>query len=114
MRHATLPPWPQSLEQKIDALTTIVERGFSAVAEDIAGIKRDMVTKADLADLKVELDAKLEKLATKSDISALSRELESIKQELANVRGFGKEIDHALEGIAAIEKHLGIEKKIAA
>ena len=70
-----------------------------------------MVTKADLADLKVELDAKLEKLATKSDISALSRELESIKQELANVRGFGKEIDHALEGIAAIEKHLGIEKK---
>jgi hypothetical protein len=27
---------------------------------------------------------------------------------------FRKEIDHALERIAAIEKHLGIEKKIAA
>ena len=49
----------------------------------------------------------------KLDIS-IHRELESIKQELQNVSGFGREIDHALERIAAIEKHLGIEKKIAA
>jgi hypothetical protein len=31
-----------------------------------------------------------------------------------NVIGFQKEIDHALERIAAIEKHLGLDKKIAA
>jgi hypothetical protein len=36
------------------------------------------------------------------------------KEQLKNVAGFGKEIDHALERIAAIEKHLGISKKIAA
>jgi hypothetical protein len=30
------------------------------------------------------------------------------------VSGFRKEIDHALERVAAIEKHLGIDKKIAA
>jgi hypothetical protein len=32
----------------------------------------------------------------------------------AYASGFRKEIDHALQGIAAIEKHLGIYKKIAA
>jgi predicted RNase H-like nuclease (RuvC/YqgF family) len=75
-------------------------------------IRDHMVTKADLGDLKVALDAKIEKLATKNDISALSRELESIKEQLTNVSGFGKEIDHALERIAAIEKHLGIGNKM--
>jgi FAD/FMN-containing dehydrogenase len=34
--------------------------------------------------------------------------------QLEDVSGFGKEIDHALERIAAIEKHLGIENKLAA
>jgi hypothetical protein len=57
----------------------------------------------------VKLDVKLDKL----DVS-LHRELEAIKKQLENVSGCGKEIDHALERIAAIEKHLGINKKIAA
>jgi len=35
-------------------------------------------------------------------------------ENVENVSGFRKEIDHALERIASIEKHLGIEKKIAA
>jgi hypothetical protein len=30
------------------------------------------------------------------------------------VSGFGKETDHALERIAAIEKHLSIEREVAA
>ena len=72
---------------------------------DIAGIRKDMVTKDDLARLDVKID--------RLDLS-IHRELESIKEQLKNVAGFGKEIDHALERIAAIEKHLGIEKKIAA
>ncbi len=56
------------------------------------------------------------------------RSTEPINQELASIRcdldrltansenmvGYRKEIDYALERIAAIEKHLGIEKKIAA
>jgi hypothetical protein len=36
------------------------------------------------------------------------------KDILEVVIGYRKEIDHALERIAAIEKHLGINKKIAA
>jgi hypothetical protein len=72
---------------------------------DIAGIRKDMLTKDNLAKLDVKID--------RLDLS-IHRELESIKEQLKNVAGFGKEIDHALERIAAIEKHLGIDKKIAA
>jgi hypothetical protein len=73
--------------------------------EGLADIRKEMATKNDVA----ALDTKIGKL----DLS-IHRELEAIKQELKNVAGFDKEIDHALERIAAIEKHLGIEKKIAA
>jgi len=66
-------------------------------------IRKEMATKNDLA----ALDTKIGKL----DLS-IHRELEAIKEQLKNVAGFGK--DHALERIAAIEKHLGISKKIAA
>jgi len=94
-------------------------------------IRDHMVTKDDLADLVTKGDLKAaladirKEMATKNDVAALDtrigkldlsvhRELETIKEQLKNVAGFGKEIDHALERIAAIEKHLGIEKKIAA
>jgi len=73
--------------------------------EGLADISEEMATKNDVAPL----DTKIGKL----DLS-IHRELETIKEQLKNVAGFGKEIDHALERIAAIEKHLGINKKIAA
>jgi hypothetical protein len=47
----------KSLEQKIDALTIIVEKGFGAVAEDIAGIKRDMATKEQIIALHTQVNA---------------------------------------------------------
>ena len=80
-------------------------RDHMATKDDIADLRKDMATRDDLA----RLDTKIGKL----DLS-IHRELEAIKEQLKNVAGFGKEIDHALERIAAIEKHLGISKKIAA
>jgi len=47
-------------------------------------------------------------------VSAIHNDLDSLKKTAANTAGLTKEIDHALERIAAIEKHLGINKKIAA
>ena len=59
------------------------------------------------ADL-TQLEDKIDKLATKSEVAAGQRsiisELEEIKEQLVNVVGFSKEIDHALGRIAAIEK----------
>ena len=44
----------------------------------------------------------------------LRKELDELKEHVDAIAGFRKEIDHALERIAATEQHLGIEKKIAA
>jgi hypothetical protein len=43
----------------------------------------------------------------RSDVKAIRSEL----TELRDTVGYRKEIDHALERIAAIEKHLGLNKK---
>jgi predicted nucleic acid-binding Zn-ribbon protein len=48
------------------------------------------------------------------ELNAIRRDLDDLRKKVENVIGFQKEIDHALERIAAIEKHLGINKKIAA
>ena len=50
-------------------------------------------------------------IGTCSPIASVSARLTA---NVENVVGYRKEIDYALERIAAIEKHLGIEKKIAA
>jgi capsule polysaccharide export protein KpsE/RkpR len=47
----------KSLEQKIDALTSIVEKGFAAVAGDITDIKRDMATKEQLHSLHTQVNS---------------------------------------------------------
>ena len=63
----------------------------------------------------------VEHMSTKEDTERIERELKSIREDLdaldkkvRNVIGYSKEIDHALERITAIEKHLGLNKKIAA
>ena len=52
-----------SLEGKVDALITIVENGFAAVAGDIADIKDRMATKDDIAALQKTLDEHTDTLA---------------------------------------------------
>ena len=95
------------------------ETTLNELGETLAYVVEHMATKEDLAALRGEL---------KSDIAALSEQVASIERELRQIRrdldnlaakveniiGYRKEIDHALERIAAIERHLGINKKIAA
>jgi hypothetical protein len=111
----------------LDALNFIKER---MLTKDEGATKEDLTrfaTKEDLARFATKED--LARLATKeevrlivreevsdihSELAALRRELEELGAKVDNVTQFRKEIDHALERIAAIEKHLGINRKIAA
>jgi predicted nucleic acid-binding Zn-ribbon protein len=95
------------------------DRKFTALAEDIADTKGTMATKRDLAALKTELKGDIAALggqltSIEAILKAIRKELDDLQEKFENVSGFRKEIDHALERIAAIEKHLGINKKIAA
>lgn len=48
------------------------------------------------------------------ELVSIRRDLDDLRAKVENVIQFRKEIDHAFERIAAIEKHLGIERKLAA
>jgi hypothetical protein len=50
----------------------------------------------------------------RSELRLIRDELDDLSEKFANVSGFRKEIDHALERISAIEKRLRDDKKIAA
>ena len=109
----------QATKDAFTILTDTVERGFSAVAEDIADIRRTMATKADLAELRTELKSDIAALgeqvaSIERDLKQIRRDLYELADKVENIGGYRKEIDHALERIAAIEKHLGISRKIAA
>ena len=92
----------------LDSLLSTVERGFAAVADDITDIKSKMATKDDIANLGGQLTS------VERELKSIRRDLDDLREKVENVSGFQKEIDHALERIAAIEKHLGLDKKIAA
>jgi len=106
----------KSLDAKIDALArvaesgfSLMENGFSAVSEDIA--LRPTATTVGIL-LTTLLDEQLQPISR--ELRIIRVELDHLREKVENIIGFRVEIDHALERIAAIEKHLGINKKIAA
>lgn len=107
------------------ALTQTVERGFAAVAEDIADIRarmatkddiKDMATKDDLAAARDELRAEMRDgfASIREELRDIRQRLEALEEAARNSAGLTKEIDHLMERVRAIEKHLGMEPKIAA
>src|ERR1700681_1401961 len=92
----------------LDGLAGLVSKGFASFDKKLATVA------GDITDIK-------NRMATKEDIAGIMEELADIKRRLKDVEaavedhaGHSKEIDHALERIAAIERHLGITKKIVA
>lgn len=84
------------------------------IGETFGYIVEHMATKEDTSEIK-------KTTATKADIAAIMEEFADIKRRLKDVEaavedhsGRSTEIDHALERVGAIEKHLGLVKKIAA
>ena len=107
-RKATLDSVLSTVKRGFADLEGKMDRGFAAVADDIADIKSKMATKDDIANLGGQLTS------IQRELKSIRRDLDDLREKVENVSGFQKEIDHALERIAAIEKHLGLDKKIAA
>jgi hypothetical protein len=97
-----------------------IERGFKALADDIARIdtriddlKTEMVDQFEHADKQFRATHdRLRDIA--AEIAVIHRRVERLEELGASNAGFAKEIDHLLTRVAEIEKHLGIDKKIAA
>ena len=80
-----------------------MDNGFAAVADDIA-----------------RLNDRIDGLATKEQVIALHTQTNSIERELHEIKlalthvVYREDLDAALERIAAIERHLGLNQRIAA
>jgi hypothetical protein len=83
----------------LDSVLATIERGFAAVADDIVAIKDD------IADVKSTLAGH-----TKS-LNNHTRDLGVIKNDVTT--NLDKRLQLAVR-VSAIEKHLGLDKKIAA
>ncbi|OGG53675.1 hypothetical protein A3H16_01410 [Candidatus Kaiserbacteria bacterium RIFCSPLOWO2_12_FULL_53_8] len=73
-------------------------RKHMAAKDDIAAIRKEMATKNDIAGIMTEL-------------ADIKRRLKDLEEIVADHAGHSKEIDHALERIAIIEKRLGIKAR---
>ncbi|MGH6676484.1 MAG: hypothetical protein ACRECE_09745 [Xanthobacteraceae bacterium] len=110
-----------------DSLATLIadtaasaDKKFTALAEDIASVK------GEVSDLKTEMMAQFAHVDTQfratddrlrdigAEIAVIHRRIERLEEQGGSNAGFAKEHDHLLSRVAKIEKHLGLDKKIAA
>ena len=109
------------------------ETTLKEVGEMLGHVVEHMATKEDVAkldtridDLKAEMIDQFEHADKQcrathdrlrdiaAEIAVIHRRVERLEELGASNAGFAKEIDHLLTRVAEIEKHLGIDKKIAA
>lgn len=91
-----------SVEKKIDKLAGAVERGFSAMADDLAEIKDQLTeTNTHLTSIEAEL----------RDIKS---RLDLLEESVEGVKGYATEIDELRGRIKVIEQQLKIRHKVAA
>jgi hypothetical protein len=100
-----------------------MDRNTKDILDSVNFIKEHMLTKEDGASRNDVRDIVRKEVPSivrdetkdiHAEVSSIRRDVERLGAKVDNITGLPKEIDHALERIAAIEKHLGINKKIAA
>jgi hypothetical protein len=70
-------------ETTLTELREMIERGFKAVADDVADIRKDMATKEDVADIKTEMMEQSEHV--EKQFHALDDRLRDLSSEIAVV-----------------------------
>ena len=94
-----------------------MDKNTKDILDAVNFIKDRMLTKDDVRDVirtEVPQIIREETKDIRTELASIRRDLEALTDKVDNIAGLPKEIDHALERIAAIEKHLGVNKKIAA
>ena len=88
--------------------------------KDRMATKDEVLTKDDVRDIIREevpppIEAAIQKtvpsLIEDAQRPAIREDLEDLRHRVKDMAGYRKEIDYAFERIAAIEKHLGIDRK---
>ena len=106
-----------------------MDKNTKDILDALDFIKERMVTKDDVRDIiKKEVPpivratiievvpgiVALEIKPVREQLRQIEKRLETLEQHYANLKGVTKEIDEIRAEVRAIQKHLGIERKIAA
>jgi tetrahydromethanopterin S-methyltransferase subunit G len=93
----------------MERLSRLMLDEFKRVHERFDGID----DRFDGVDRRLEgLDGRLTSI--EAELKDIHRRLDALEEAAMNFSGFAKEIDHLLTRVTAIEKHLGLHKKLAA
>jgi hypothetical protein len=99
---------PKSYDERFDRLEALIERGFTALAQNVAETKAEVtIVHTDIGEIKTDV------VQIRVELKDIRDRLNALESSLRNVSGFAKEINHLLQPVGAIEKHLGIDRKIA-
>ena len=87
------------------------------VLEIVNFIKDRMLTKDDVRDIiREEVPGMIEEALrpVHHELREINRRLDMLDEQYLNLKGVTKEIDELRDQVRAIEKHLGLSRKIAA
>jgi len=98
-----------------------MDQNSKDILETVNFIKDRMLTKDDVRDItreviRQEVPAMIreELKPIHHELKEINRRLDTLDEEYKNLKGVTKEIDELRDQVRAIERHLGLDKKIAA
>ena len=96
-----------------------MDQNMRDLIESVQFIKERMATKADIAELRLELHTfRTENAADfrslHIELADINRRLDALTENYANLKGVTKEIDDLRAQLRSIQKHLGLNREIAA
>jgi uncharacterized coiled-coil DUF342 family protein len=96
-----------------------MDKGTSEIIDTLNIILAKMATKDDIDGLRAEMHEEFVSVRAdirqiRDEIGEIRTRLDTIETELKDHRGYAKEIDHLLHRVAALEQHLGVERRAAA
>jgi hypothetical protein len=98
-----------------------MDQNTKEILETVNFIKDRILTKDDVRDItrevireEVPAIIREELQPIRHELREINRRLDTLDEQYRNLNGVTKEIDELREQVRAIEKHLGLDKKIAA
>jgi|SRR3989344_3498554 len=98
-------------ETGFDRLARLIKSESDDIRSTMA-TKAETATKHDMTNMREEMASGFAGIMT--ELADIKQRLKAVETAVGNHSGFSKEIDHAFERIAAIEKHLALKQKARA
>jgi hypothetical protein len=96
----------QNTKDILDTVNFIKDRMLTK--DDVRDITREVIRQEVPAMIREELKP------IHHELREINRRLDALDEQYKNLKGVTKEIDEIRDEVRAIQKHLGIERKIAA